>query len=51
MWNEFTDVELIGLAITYGIPCSFDPSTNKLYFRGELEASLTEVEYNLAYSA
>jgi hypothetical protein len=51
MWNDYSDAELIGLAITYGIPCAFDPATNTLYYRQELEAALTECEHNLAFNS
>lgn len=51
MWNDFSDVELFNLAIAYCVPCSFDPDTNTLYERDELEAALTEVEYNIAYQS
>lgn len=51
MWNDFSDAELIGLAIAYGIPCSFDPETNTLFYRQELESALTECEYNIAYQS
>lgn len=50
MWNDFSDMQLVGLAITYGIPFSLNQETCELQNREELEAALTNYEYETYFA-
>jgi len=51
MWDGFTDNELINLAVEYGIQDQLVVIGGRLFNREEVEAHLTEVEYDLAFRA
>jgi len=50
MWNDYTDVELIGLAICYAIAFPINSETGRLQNRAELEAALTNYEYETYFA-
>lgn len=49
MWDEFTDVELYNLCFEYGIESECIMLGQRLINRPEVEAIVTQYEYDLAY--
>ena len=49
MWDSFTDIELIRLAVDYGLQDQVVVIGGRLFNREEVEACLTSYEHDLAF--